>query len=131
MQGFDGTVVEKTLGCNYYGTLEATREFLPLIKDGGRLVNVSSMAGKLHKYGAEVQGRFRSASAPEEVTALMEDFKKAVAEGRVQERGWVAAAYATSKAGVTGMTKTVAEREKARGGVCSSTAVVRDTCGRT
>ena len=39
----DINVVEGTLKSNYYGTLEASQALLPLIKDGGRLVNVSSM----------------------------------------------------------------------------------------
>jgi len=46
LQGFDYEVVKETLQCNYYGTMEATQDFLPLMKDGGRIVNVASMVGK-------------------------------------------------------------------------------------
>ncbi|KAF7512662.1 hypothetical protein GJ744_000923 [Endocarpon pusillum] len=49
MDGFDNNVVKTTLECNYYGSLEATQEFLPLLKPNGRLINVSSMLGKLNK----------------------------------------------------------------------------------
>jgi len=50
-----------------------------------------------------------------EVTALMEEFKQAAHDGTIEDKGWTAAAYAASKAGVTGMTKVIAE-EVQRGG---------------
>lgn len=45
----------------------------------------------------------------------MESFKAAVSTGNEKEQGWPSAAYAVSKAGVTGMTKVVAEEAKERG----------------
>lgn len=39
--------VKQTLHTNYFGTKRMCQQFLPLIKPNGRLVNVSSMAGKL------------------------------------------------------------------------------------
>jgi len=115
MQGFDLNVVKTTLECNYYGTLEATQDFLSIIRDGGRLVNVSSTAGSLSKYSPAIQEQFRSAKTVGDVTKLMEDFKAAVAVGKEKEEGWISAAYATSKAGVTGMTRVIAEDQKAKG----------------
>ncbi|KAF2436476.1 carbonyl reductase [Tothia fuscella] len=115
LQGFDVEVVKNTLGCNYYGTLEATQEFLPLIKDGGRLVNVTSTAGKLSKYSSELQERFRSAKEVNDVTKLMEDFTAAVEAGNEKEQGWTSAAYAASKAGATIMSRAIAEKHRASG----------------
>ncbi|MCJ1397431.1 hypothetical protein MMC11_000624 [Xylographa trunciseda] len=115
MSGFDTTVVKETLQCNYYGTLEATQDFLPLLRPGGRLVNVSSMAGHLTKYAPALRARFLAAATVGEITALMEGFKAAVAAGTEKEQGWPSAAYAVSKAGVTGMTGVVAREERARG----------------
>ncbi|MCJ1316402.1 hypothetical protein MMC15_001723 [Xylographa vitiligo] len=109
------TVVKETLQCNYYGTLEATQDLLPLLRPGGRLVNVSSMAGHLHKYSPAVRERFLAARTVGEVTALMEAFKAAVAAGREAEQGWPCAAYAVSKAGVTGVTRVLAWEERQRG----------------
>ncbi|GAB1739155.1 hypothetical protein NU219Hw_g3906t2 [Hortaea werneckii] len=117
MQGFDSNVVQTTLQTNYYGTLEATQDLLPLIRQGGRLVNVSSMSGKLNKYSDEVRKAFLAAADSGDVnacTALMERFKKAAAEGREKEDGWPSAAYATSKAGETAFTKAVAVQEAKR-----------------
>ena len=118
MQGFDSNVVSKTLQTNYHGTLEMTRLLLPQIRSTGRLVNVTSMSGKLNKYSPSLREEFLHASQTdvEACTALMERFEKAVAEGKEKELGWPSAAYAVSKAGATAMTMAIAkeERERAR-----------------
>lgn len=115
LQGFDTEVVRKTLQCNYYGTLEVTQTFLPLIRDGGRVVNVSSTGGKLYKLSPRLQEMFRAARSTNDITALMESFKSAVAAGREEEQGWQSAAYGTSKTGVTAMTRCIADEWKAKG----------------
>jgi len=78
-------------------------------------VNVSSMSGHLNIYSASIRSKFLSAKTVPEITALMESFKAAVSTGNEKEQGWPSAAYAVSKAGVTGMTKVVAEEAKERG----------------
>ncbi len=112
----DSNVVKTTLECNYYGSLEATQDFLPLLQPEGRLVNVSSMAGKLNRYPDSIRSRFLNAKSVEEITALMEEFKSAVKAGNEKEQGWPSAAYAVSKAGMTAMTKAIAREEQERGG---------------
>jgi carbonyl reductase 1 len=112
----DSNVVKKTIECNYYGSLEATQDFLPLIKPTGRLVNVSSIAGTLDKYSDSIRGQFLKAESVEDITALMEEFKSAVKAGKEKEQGWPSAAYSVSKAGMTGMTKAIAKEEQRRGG---------------
>lgn len=113
MEGFDSNVVKKTLETNYYGTLEASQSLLPLIRKGGRLVNVSSRGGQLNKYSDEIRDAFLSAAKTgvPEVTALMTRFQKAVDEGREKEAGYPSAAYAVSKAGETGYTMAIAMQE--------------------
>jgi len=110
MDGFNSDVVNQTLATNYYGTLEATQFILALIRDGGRLVNVSSMAGKLNKYTAELRDAFIAASKSgvADCTTLMQDFTKAVQDGNKKELGWPSAACAVSKAGTTAFTKAIA-----------------------
>lgn len=118
-------MVEETLQCNYYGTLTATQSLLPLIRDGGRLVNVSSMVGHLNtKYSDSIRSKFASSKTVDDVTKLMEAFTSAVREGKEQERGWPSAAYAVSKSGVTGMTRAIALRHSQSGG----TVLVNSCC---
>lgn len=108
MDGFNAEVVKKTLHCNYYGTLEATKLLLPHIRDGGRVVNVASVAGLIDsRYSGPIRKRFLNATKTEEITALMEEFTTAV-EKNEYEANWPGAAYKVSKAGVIGMTKTIA-----------------------
>ncbi|KIW23780.1 uncharacterized protein PV07_11956 [Cladophialophora immunda] len=115
LDGFNENVVRKTLHCNYYGTLEVTQKLLPHIKDGGRLVNVASMVGRLgSRYSGSVRSRFLSAKTPEEITQLMEEFSAAVSNGTYQ-RNWPGTAYAVSKAGVIGMTRTIARQNAQKG----------------
>ena len=112
----DAEVVKKTLECNYYGTLEACQDFLPLIKPEGRLVNVASVAGTLDKYSSALKDAFQNAATIPEVTKLMQDFKDAVAGGEHIEKGWPGSAYMVSKAGMIGVTRALAQEEKERGG---------------
>lgn len=115
MQGFDINVVKKTIHCNYFGTLEATQQLLPLLKDGGRLVNVASMSGHLSsQYSEAIRARFLNAKKPEEITQLMEEFIAAVAAGKHQ-KNWPSSAYGVSKAGVIGMTRTIALQNARQG----------------
>ena len=105
----------QTLQCNYYGSLEATRLFLPLVRPGGRLVNVASMAGHLSKYAPSVRQQFASSETVEDVTKLMEAFAHAVELGKEKELGWPSAAYSVSKAGMIGFTRAFALEEKKKG----------------
>ncbi len=112
----DINVVRQTLRTNYYGTLTATRALLPLLRPGGRLVNVSSMSGHLNsKYSKEIRAAFAGSRTVDDVTGLMEAFTEAVERGKEKELGWPSAAYAVSKSGITGMTRAVAK--EAHGGV--------------
>ncbi|KAF6224354.1 hypothetical protein HO133_010931 [Letharia lupina] len=125
MNGFDINVVKETLQCNYYGTLTATRSLLPLIRPGGRLVNLSSMVGHLNsKYSEEIRTAFAGSKTVDDVTKLMESFTEAVDQGKEKEQGWPSAAYAVSKSGITGMTRAIAleveERRKESGVLVNS-----------
>ncbi|RMZ91154.1 hypothetical protein DV736_g1596, partial [Chaetothyriales sp. CBS 134916] len=108
LDGFDADVVKKTLHCNYYGTLAVIELLLPHIRDGGRVVNIASILGRLGvKYSDVIRQRFLDAKKTEEVTQLIEDFSSAVGRNSYQH-DWPDSAYAVSKAGVIGMTKTIA-----------------------
>jgi carbonyl reductase 1 len=111
----DSQVVHDTLKCNYYGTVAASTALLPLIRAGGRLVNVSSVSGKLHIFAPAIANRFRAAKTIEDITRIMQDFQKAVDAGLEKKAGFPSAAYATSKAALTAATRVIAEEEARKG----------------
>ena len=105
LDGFDADIVSKTLSCNYYGTLALAQSLLPHIRKDGRVVNVSSMVGKLNKYSPELKQRFKESRIIPDVTQLMEEYQDKVEEGTHTNDGWPSTAYGVSKAGVTGMSR--------------------------
>lgn len=111
----DATIVRDTLNCNYYGTLAAMHSLLPLIRPHGRLVNISSTAGLFHNFSPALADRFRSAKTEEDATQLMREFVDAVTGGREKEVGFPSAAYATSKAGLTAVTRVIARKKEKDG----------------
>ena len=109
-------MVRTTLQANYHGTLLATQTFLPLLRNGGRLVNVASMAGALDsKYSPAIRSQFLAAKSPADVTKLMDGFASAVDKGTHDQEGWpTGAAYSVSKCGVIAFTRIIAEEERRR-----------------
>jgi carbonyl reductase 1 len=113
----DASMVQKTLQCNYYGTLQMTQSILPLLKPANtsRVVNLSSMVGKLNKYSPTLTSAFRNASSVSQMTNLMQSFQNSVEAGTHSADGWPGSAYAVSKTGVTGMTKVIAAAQMEQG----------------
>jgi carbonyl reductase 1 len=95
--------------------LKATQASLPLIRPGGRLVNVTSTAGSLGKFSSSLASRFRAATAVNQVTNLMDEFTTSVAAGTEKSDGWPSSAYAASKAGATAMTMVIGREESKKG----------------
>lgn len=125
MDGFNPLVVKTTLGCNYYSTMEASHIFLPLIKLGGRLVNVASSVGKLgNKYSEQIKSRFLNSQSEEDITSIMKDFASAVEAGREKDAGFPSLAYGVSKAGLIGATRALARKEKEKG----NTVLINSCC---
>lgn len=116
--------MKRTLACNYYGTMETCHTVLPLIKPGGRLVNVASTSGLLNKYSEDVRNRFLSSKSEADVTAIMKDFVAAVEAGKEKEAGFPSAGYAVSKAGLIGATRAFARAEKDKG----NTVLINSCC---
>ncbi|PRP86548.1 fimbrin/plastin [Planoprotostelium fungivorum] len=112
---FDNEIVRTTVGCNYYGTLDLTKALLPLIRPQGRIINVSSMAGKLNTVSPQLAERFRSVKSVQDVTELMAKFSEDVAAGRHTEEGWPSSAYKVSKMGVTALTIALSKVAEAEG----------------
>ncbi|XP_076159738.1 carbonyl reductase [NADPH] 1-like [Alosa pseudoharengus] len=108
-----GVQAEVTLKTNFFATRNMCNVFLPIIKAGGRVVNVSSGMGAmaLSRCSPELQARFRSADiTEEELVGLMERFVKEAQEGVHSERGWPSTAYGISKTGLTVLSRIHARR---------------------
>uniref|UniRef100_A0A6Q2XH90 carbonyl reductase (NADPH) n=1 Tax=Esox lucius TaxID=8010 RepID=A0A6Q2XH90_ESOLU len=99
-----GTQAKVTLKTNFFATRDMCNEFLPIIKPGGRVVNVSSIMSSiaLNRCSPELQARFRSSDiTEEELVGLMERFVKEAQDGVHSKGGWPDTAYGISKTGVT------------------------------
>lgn len=83
---------QKTIATNFAGTRAVCERLERLVPDGGRIVNVCSLAGKLRILRSQqLRARFESAASGEEVAALADEFVQGVASGRcsIHPRGCV------------------------------------------
>ncbi|TRY68076.1 hypothetical protein DNTS_034800 [Danionella cerebrum] len=109
-----------TLKTNFFATRDMCNVFLPIIKPGGRIVNVSSMISSmaLGRCSPELQARFRSDDITEdELVGLMNRFVREAQEGVHSKQGWPDTAYGVSKIGLTTLTRILARNlSEERGG---------------
>ncbi|XP_023652347.2 carbonyl reductase [NADPH] 1 [Paramormyrops kingsleyae] len=99
-----GIQAEVTLRTNFFATRDFCNEFLPIIKPGGRVVNVSSVMSSvaLNRCSPQLQARFRSDDITEdELVALMQRFVREAQANVHTKNGWPETAYGASKIGVT------------------------------
>ncbi|XP_029030714.1 carbonyl reductase [NADPH] 1-like [Betta splendens] len=102
-----------TLGTNFFATRDVLTHFLPIIRPGGRVVNVSSFVGSrtLNQCSPTLQQRFRSEDiTEEELVALMQQFVDLAKAGEHQQAGWPGTAYGVSKTGLTVLSMILARR---------------------
>ncbi|KAG9348793.1 hypothetical protein JZ751_029110 [Albula glossodonta] len=108
-----GIQAEVTLKTNFFATRDMCNEFLPIIKAGGRVVNVSSVMSSiaLKRCSQELQAKFRSDDiTEEELVGLMERFVKEAQNGEHEKKGWPNTAYGVSKTGLTVLSMIQARR---------------------
>ncbi|EME31231.1 carbonyl reductase (NADPH) [Galdieria sulphuraria] len=110
---FGYEVAKDTVDCNYFGTLHVIEKLSPLLREGARVVNVSSRAGKFSRLSPQLRNAmFRRDLTIPELSAMMNDFIQSVKEGTWEQKGWPKQTYAVSKMGVTIMTRILAREEK-------------------
>ena len=87
---------------NYYGTRRMLEAFRPLLREGGRLVGVSSSAGQLGGWSPDLRGRMLAEDLTlAQLDAIAEEFVAAAAEGGHRAAGFPGSAYGASKALMT------------------------------
>jgi len=100
---------KKTIDVNYWGTRRVTSALLPLIKKGGRVINVSSLAGQLGtSYKHDIKAKLLGPNLNErELDLVVEKFMAAVKENRVLISGFPTNSYMVSKAILNAYTRII------------------------
>jgi NAD(P)-dependent dehydrogenase (short-subunit alcohol dehydrogenase family) len=107
--GFDARVAARTLDVNFFGAMNLTDALLPAMREGGRVVMVSSGMGKLSCLGRDLRARFEAESLDRAgLLELLKEFVRDVADGSYDRRGWPANAYSVSKVGMNALVRVLA-----------------------
>ncbi|ORC90153.1 putative short chain dehydrogenase [Trypanosoma theileri] len=99
----------QTIKINYYGTVAVCEAIMPLIKDGGRLVNISSMSGSLTILSKkELIAKWKGCNSKESIESLLHEFIELTkVNGKHLTAGWPDSAYGVSKLAVTTYTRVI------------------------
>ncbi|KAL8884569.1 MAG: hypothetical protein Q9215_007409 [Flavoplaca cf. flavocitrina] len=97
---------KETMDVNYRGTLKA---FLPILREHGRIVNLSSQSGLLKYMSQPLRARFLNPTKTlQDVETLAEEYENAATAGTANENGWPSMTYFTSKAALNAATSILA-----------------------
>lgn len=104
---------KETIGINFFGTKQCCELLFPLLRDGARVVNVSSAAGFLPYIGdsdasKELRTKFALSDSTLEVKELddlMNGFVEATEAGNHTTKGWPSSTYVVSKVGLSALTR--------------------------
>ena len=119
---------KETLRVNYHGTLGVSKAFIPMLKAGGRVVNVGSMAGGLGKWGAALREEILSPTLTEaQLTQFTARFVADCEAGGDQAKGWPGTTYGVSKAAVHAMTR-IHARDVGAMGLADARGVTVNVC---
>lgn len=109
-----GVQAKVTIETNYFSVKKSCEILFPLLRDGARVVNVSSSAGFLgHIKDPELHAKFASSDSAlsvDELTALLKNFISAAEAGDHQSKGWPNSTYVVSKIGLSSLTR-IQQRE--------------------
>ncbi|MBI4083512.1 MAG: SDR family NAD(P)-dependent oxidoreductase [Candidatus Lambdaproteobacteria bacterium] len=109
LEGFNPEVVRRTLATNFFGPLRLTDALLPLLRDHGRIVMVSSGMGELSAFPRELRAVFLDpALGRESLLELVERFGRAVETDTLRADGWPRSAYRVAKAALNAHTRLLA-----------------------
>ncbi|KAK7195479.1 short chain dehydrogenase [Novymonas esmeraldas] len=103
------TQAEVSTTINYRGTRSVCEAFAPLLKKGGRIVNVSSTLGSLGMLAdGALRQRWERTGAFDDIDALVAEFVAHAKTGDFQKLGWPESAYGVSKLALTQYTRVLA-----------------------
>ncbi|VDN07334.1 unnamed protein product [Thelazia callipaeda] len=105
-----------TIGVNYEGTKQVSNILFPLIRNGGRVVNVSSSEGVIAgRYSNEIIAKLTSPSLTvADIDKFTQDYIKACAPDKREEMGFPKSAYKVSKAAMIALSFIQAKELRSR-----------------
>eukprot|EP01133_Synstelium_polycarpum_P008351 gene8351-9803_t len=107
---FNYDLFSTTFKTNYFGTLDVIDRFLPVLANGGVIVNVSSSSGSLNIVSEELQCKLESpVLTADELAGILKGFDESIQNGTHVADGWPNSGYATSKLFLTVHTRLLAE----------------------
>lgn len=95
-----------TNATNFFGTLRVCDALVPLIRDGGRVVHVSSQVGHMAfaKLSSDLQNQFDSKDlTKDDLVSLITSYVAEAQTDSHESKGWPSTAYGVSKIGVTAL----------------------------
>jgi carbonyl reductase 1 len=94
-----------TIGINYYGTKLVSSKLIPIIRSGGRVVNVCSSMGIMKdKFDQKHIEKLKNASSEKEIDDFVEEYIQAAKDNNRKDKGFPESAYRTSKAAEIALT---------------------------
>jgi NAD(P)-dependent dehydrogenase (short-subunit alcohol dehydrogenase family) len=109
--GTDPAEARACLDVNFFGAMRVTDALLPLLDDGGAIVNVSSGMGELSHASRDLQ---RTLLDPALTRAHLEELVRSFLADGARARGWPASAYRVSKIALNAFTRISARDLAAR-----------------
>uniref|UniRef100_A0AC34FYW8 Carbonyl reductase n=1 Tax=Panagrolaimus sp. ES5 TaxID=591445 RepID=A0AC34FYW8_9BILA len=93
-----------SMNVNYFGTKQITLALIPLLKSGGRVVNVCSQLGKIQNYKPKYALKLKNASNYEEIEEVIDLYMGCVKEETCTKNGFQESPYRVSKAAEIALT---------------------------
>ncbi|XP_018654147.1 putative carbonyl reductase [Schistosoma mansoni] len=91
------------MNTNFTSTVDFTEEFIPLLAENARVVNMSATLSlfMLKKLSSDLYEKFVGPMNLSELKKLMVEFVRSAENGTYSEKGWPSNAYGVSKMGLT------------------------------
>uniref|UniRef100_A0A915BLS5 Carbonyl reductase n=2 Tax=Parascaris univalens TaxID=6257 RepID=A0A915BLS5_PARUN len=87
-----------TIATNYEGTKLVSQQLFPLMRDGGRVVNIASRSGSIQSYDPQIKAKLSDkAITIADVDAYVQDFLTAFEKKECASKGYPKSSYRVSK----------------------------------
>lgn len=109
-------LAQVVMNVNFFGAVKTTTALLPLMQQGGHVVNIGSKLGKFHQIpGDQLRAELTSDSLTSEaVVQIAHRYLESVRSGTYQREGWPQHNYITSKALFHSYTRALAREQAGR-----------------